>query len=62
MKGKDKMTKQKEIDWGLRSIITTWTGEDGTKYLYDFSDAIRVYLHSQDIRFANGESLIEEEK
>ena len=41
------MTKQEKIDWGLRGLISKWTGEDGSKYLYDFSKAIREYLHSQ---------------
>ena len=44
------MAKQEEIDWGLRKLIREWTGEEGTKYLYDFSKAIRSYLHSQRCR------------
>ena len=43
------MTKQGKIDWGLRNLITEWTSEEGSKYLYDFSNAIRTYLHSQGV-------------
>ena len=35
---------REEIDWGLRKLIREWTNEEETKYLYDFSKAIRVYL------------------
>jgi len=41
------MTEQEKIDWGLRELISKWTNEDDDKYLYDFSKAIREYLHSQ---------------
>lgn len=43
------MPSSEGIDWGLRRLITEWTSEDGTKYLYDFSKAIREYLHSQGV-------------
>ena len=43
------MTRQEEIDWGLRELCAKWTGEDGTKYVYDFSLAIRQYLSSQGV-------------
>ena len=41
------MTKQKEIDWGLRNLIRELTGEDGTVFLYNGSKTIREYLCSQ---------------
>lgn len=43
------MTKQEKIDWGLRNLIREWTNEEGSKYLYEFSKAIRAYLHSQNV-------------
>ena len=43
------MIKQEEIDWGLRKLIREWTNEDGTKYLYDFSRAIRNYLNDNGV-------------
>ena len=54
------MTKQEEIDWGLRKFLSEWTEQDGEQYLYDFSLALRGYLHSQGIRLPDGSSLIEE--
>lgn len=43
------MTKQEEIDWGLRKFLSEWTEQDGEQYLYDFSLALRGYLHSQGV-------------
>lgn len=43
------MTKQEEINWGLHKLIGDWIGDDGTMRLYNFSQAIREYLHSQGV-------------
>ena len=61
---KPKMTRQEEIDWGLRGIIKEWTRDDWDVYHFNFSKAILNYLHSQGaclckqgtgIMWANGE-------
>ena len=48
-RGQIKMTKQEEIDWGLRELIRKLTGEEGTVFLYDASKKIRNYLQDNDV-------------
>ena len=49
IKGVREMTKQEEIDWGLRNLIRELTNEDGTIFLYKASIKTREYLKSMGV-------------
>lgn len=53
------MSKQEEIDLGLRQVIMEWMGAPSTQELYDFSKAIRVYLDSEGVVILNPDVPIE---
>jgi len=66
------MTKQEEIREGRAKLLCEFCGkteenecnlsEGGCVDLAMWLDKEEQYLHSQDVRFSNGESLIEENK